>query len=626
MSGTKITPKKIVALVFLAVIALFSSAILAAESDSCGIGGCKTSIPKLWVTSAGSYVPQIQNPNQLDDINHINQRYRDKTINSKDLFREVANQFNGNESITSDFAGEETLQKMAKNGQLEVYLETTMPLGGVYWKKYDTKGETNLSSNSNVSGYDLALQGLDNPTDLQVLPPWLNTPDLRNTEQQGNKAIMEKLTPLIADFKNSPEGKLLSPPPLPSQLVVKQCVHPLLGESTFQGKNVYGDPGVYEYKSTAQKKLDLNGDPASKEEDELNYKIRQAKLGHYSIFSTYESIPHTGQKKDTTIVAFDLERAKGALWTTDGTPSYRRYPSDYWRRVKNMLDNGGTNHTYPVKENGPYMQPFIYNIDNFACDKGGNFVEVVKDGDFGCDFKAFKDKAEAETAMKKANIQPGSTCKPDGNIPNAYAPQPGVPNSGNQPIPPPLPGNNAPVAPIPPPQTIPPPGQPNTPPGSPNLGGGGNNGGGNNGGGNNGGGQDGGLGDVMNKLMQALKGLGQGGQQNQQPQQTSNPYNDPNFACQQDTQKVCGADYKTYANSCMANRYQTSVKHLGVCTDAEKLMASNKTTGDTLQELVAQLSSSGIPTQLIQDLVSIISKSTTNLFTGSSSVTESVVK
>ncbi|MDO8512835.1 MAG: hypothetical protein Q7S57_06205 [bacterium] len=613
MSGTKITPKRIALFVLLAVVALFGKASLAANGDSCTLlGGCTTKVPGLWISPPA----WIQSNIQKDE--------------SRKFLSAVGREFYGSGVLTDpDRLGQSLLEEMAKAGRLKLVENKELSTGNEWY--YFGENTKNLpggkeSLGTGKPGEDLANERLGTTAESAPSSPWSDLLGLSLNDQKDSAKILEKLRPLIADYKKSLEANLLSLPTSPS-LLTQQCVHPKLGEYADDDHPMYRDNLVApRNEGNINDPRDILGKEAKKYENVINNMLRLKNSGHYSQVSNNETIAHKGQRlpnPNETNVDFFQQRVKPgqtALWTTGGKTEI---PKDYWRRASEMLMNNGP---YSVSSGGPMVQPGIYTIGHYECDKDGKFVEVVdvKDGK-SCKFDALENQTKAKEDAKKKQV--GTTCMPGGNssFPGSGAQpnqtNPVLPNNGQN-----SPGNNNPGAPIPPPQTIPPPGQPNTPPGSPNLGGGGNNGGGNNGGGNNGGGQDGGLGDVVNKLMQALKGLGQGGQQNQQPQQTSNPYNDPNFACQQDTQKVCGADYKTYANSCMANRYQTSVKHLGVCTDAEKLMVSNKTTGDALQELVAQLSSSGIPTQLIQDLVSIISKSATSLFTGGSSITESVVK
>jgi hypothetical protein len=162
---------------------------------------------------------------------------------------------------------------------------------------------------------------------------------------------------------------------------------------------------------------------------------------------------------------------------------------------------------------------------------------------------------------------------------------------------------------------------------------------GSNGGGGSGGGGDQGKGGLLGKLlpalMQALQGLGKGGGQQQQPQDSSNPSSSGSsndtaspspspYACPIDSEAeaVCGTDGATYSSRCVAEyENQVSVKHTGACstgddtTETPDLLTS-------LETILSQVSSSGIPNSLINTVTSTISDLIIQILNGTSSTSD----
>lgn len=158
----------------------------------------------------------------------------------------------------------------------------------------------------------------------------------------------------------------------------------------------------------------------------------------------------------------------------------------------------------------------------------------------------------------------------------------------------------------------------NNPGGWPNL-----QGGEGGGGGGPGGGGGGGLDKILPELMKALQGLGKG---NQNP--TTSPSPTPSaFACPPDAQAVCGADAITYANRCVAEyKNQIAIKHIGECTEADQTTATLDSNSKVATTLLQQLSTSGLPTQLITDIAQVVAKLIGSFLSGTSVLTETVVK
>lgn len=143
------------------------------------------------------------------------------------------------------------------------------------------------------------------------------------------------------------------------------------------------------------------------------------------------------------------------------------------------------------------------------------------------------------------------------------------------------------------------------------------------GGGGGGGGQGGGLDKILPELMKALQGLGKGNQ-NQQASPSPSP---SAFACPPDTQAVCGTDAITYANRCVAEyKNQIAVKHIGECTEADQNTATLDGNSKVATTLLQQLSTSGLPTQLITDIAQVVAKLIGSFLSGTSVLTETVVK
>jgi hypothetical protein len=158
-----------------------------------------------------------------------------------------------------------------------------------------------------------------------------------------------------------------------------------------------------------------------------------------------------------------------------------------------------------------------------------------------------------------------------------------------------------------------------------------------------GGDQGGLLGKILPALMQALQGLGQGGGQQpqqsggqqggEQPQQggkqggqqgqqgtstspSPSPYAYPSdYECPAsatDTQ-VCGVDGATYGSRCIAEyQNQVAVKHTGICTDAEEASADSSL--GLASQILAEVTNSGIPQNLISTVINIVTNVITQMF------------
>lgn len=132
-----------------------------------------------------------------------------------------------------------------------------------------------------------------------------------------------------------------------------------------------------------------------------------------------------------------------------------------------------------------------------------------------------------------------------------------------------------------------------------------------------GGDENGGLGKLLPALMQALQGLGKGG--NQQP--SPSPTASPNYVCPTSTNdiKVCGINGATYNNRCIAE-YQNKiiVKHEGVCTSSDIISVN------TASQILADVTNSGIPQNLISTVVNIVTNIIVKMFTTGSTLPQSV--
>ncbi|MDA1169467.1 MAG: hypothetical protein O3A36_03960 [bacterium] len=153
-----------------------------------------------------------------------------------------------------------------------------------------------------------------------------------------------------------------------------------------------------------------------------------------------------------------------------------------------------------------------------------------------------------------------------------------------------------------------------------NGGDGGENGGGDQGGGGGGSqpGAGGGLDSLLSSLMQALLGK-QGQQANQQGQ---NPYG-AGYGNEQPIDPVCGTDGKTYKNDYYRAQY-TSLKNTGVCVSPSTGSGQATPNVNSIVTLT-QLSQSGIPATLLENVRNLVSSVLSNILAGAN-VAETTVR
>lgn len=145
-------------------------------------------------------------------------------------------------------------------------------------------------------------------------------------------------------------------------------------------------------------------------------------------------------------------------------------------------------------------------------------------------------------------------------------------------------------------------------------------------GGNGGLGNSGGLSSLLPALMQALQGLsGQG--QNKNDDSSSDSSSTSDYECPESTSDeiVCGADGNTYRSSCVAQyENQVSVKHTGECTSADTATSTDALSA--LDQILEQITSSGIPSSLMNSVMSVVANLITEIFTSGESLTTTEVQ
>jgi len=142
-------------------------------------------------------------------------------------------------------------------------------------------------------------------------------------------------------------------------------------------------------------------------------------------------------------------------------------------------------------------------------------------------------------------------------------------------------------------------------------------------GGTGGGGLEGILPKILEALQSGLSGLGGGGQ----GQPNASPSPTPAYVCPPDSEPACGEDGITYENRCTAEyKKQIKVKHAGACTAEDQKEANLSKNSTAVAALMQQLATSGMPTQLVTDLMQIVSKLMTSFLTGTTVLQETVVQ
>ncbi len=380
------------------------------------------------------------------------------------------------------------------------------------------------------------------------------------------------------------------------------CVLITPGQSKDYGnKNVWGEHGVYKYKdpgdfpnsTLGRRKYDAYGLPASKEESEINFKLRtggQRKGG--------DEDPSSYGKVDINVPSIDSAESnyglgyldKAAMDVANGYA--QRYASVKMETAGNdaSLSNEEIALKISVPKNivsGVSQEPKkqsirpneaqateyvgLYSQDKTKAGFKQGGTKVMRPGPYPKDALTY---STAVSPIILNSSQVAATPKQDTTITKACEFRDPSPEEMQR-----LGGF---------PSTTPPGGSEGWPSS------------GNNGGGGGGGG---GSMDDMMKLLEALKGMGgQGGGGNQQPK--SSPSAQP-FYCPATIAEVCGEDGNTYGNACIAEQENgITVAYEGACD----LNRNEDSIMNNAAELMRSAIASGIPKNLLEAITLSISK------------------
>jgi len=336
--------------------------------------------------------------------------------------------------------------------------------------------------------------------------------------------------------------------------------------------NVYAEKKIFpanddeeQYgKGSKAKKKDIEGnDKETKEESELNNKLRMEEMGHLKTFPENEEMSHKGQAKkdqddgkrytnydgmEKDVMKDSKNTTKNITWVNppDNPPSEDQ--------AKESLSNKDT-HAYTVPQDKK-MQPGMYVKRTIAYDADKKPVSVGSD----C---VFREQKEIKSGEEQGNKGPGG-------------------------------GNN---------------------------GGGGNQG--SPGGGSPGGGSPGGGGSQPQGGQSQPNTQNQNYVPNQLP---SSPSPKPEWTeiCGNESENpVCAENYQTYPNRCIAERVEKlKVKHEGVCTEEE--LTRDKMLSDIVS-LLQEAVRNGVPQSLLTNVINVISSMISDFFTKASGTKDTII-